>query len=256
MKIKAVTFNMQNGQLWKEEEPDCPEQDFAASVEFLKSLQADVYFLQEVERGYDGGKQVYPPPNYGLLKEGFPDFDSAFVYPPVNPDELPFGLGLAILSRWPLTAVGEHRLPAGELEFEFDGRKRRPSQRSILRANTVVDGHTIQLVNTHLQAYFMVGSSSLEHPEQRGCLESLLRGLGETALLGGDFNSAPGEALDEQMEGSGFRSAQTAEVTWKRRPYVVDHIFYGEFYRLEECEVVATNTSDHHAVKAIFSIGE
>ncbi len=256
MKITAVTFNMQNGQLWKEEDPDCTEQDFSAGVEFLKSLDADIYFLQEVERGYDGGKQVYPPPNYGVLKDGFPGFDSAFVYPPVNPDELPFGLGLAVLSRWPLGGVGEHRLPASDLEFEFDGRKRRPSQRSILRANTVVDGRVIQLVNTHLQAYFMVGSSSLEHPEQRECLESLLKGLGGAALLGGDFNSAPGEGLDKQMQESGYRSSQTREATWKRRPYVVDHIFYGESFRLEKSEVIPTAASDHHAVRAVFSFEE
>ncbi len=256
MKISAVTFNLQNGQSWEDENPDCSTIDFPASVEFLRSLDADVYFLQEVERGFDGGAQIHPPPNFSLLQAGFPDYDSAFTYPPKNPDELPFGIGLAILSRWPLQIQGSHVLPASDLEFEFDGRQRRPSERSILRASIQIGEQALQLVNTHLQAYFMIGSTSLEYPEQRNHIEALVRALGVATLLGGDFNSSPEDDLATQLEAAGYCSAQTEVPTWKRRPYVVDHLFYGAALNVESCEVIETATSDHHAVRAVFDFAE
>ena len=54
MKLTAVSLNMQNGQLWDEKDPDAAPVNFSAAVDFLVSLQADIYFLQEVEQGHDG----------------------------------------------------------------------------------------------------------------------------------------------------------------------------------------------------------
>jgi endonuclease/exonuclease/phosphatase family metal-dependent hydrolase len=255
MKITAVTLNMQNGQQWCEDDPDGAPVDFAASLEFLHSLEADIYFLQEVERGYDGGKQVNPPPHYTLLQEGFPAFATAFAYPPVNEDELPFGLGLAILSRWPLLESVAHVLPAAGIKFAFGGRDRRPSARSVLRSTTATPAGRLHLLNTHLQAFFMIGSSSEKYPRQRQCLEFLVRALGRETplLLAGDFNTAPDEKLPAQLLRAGLRTAQDKTPTWRRRPYVVDHLFHNNGMHLESCEVVPTETSDHHAVRAVFS---
>jgi endonuclease/exonuclease/phosphatase family metal-dependent hydrolase len=256
VKIRAVTFNLQNGQLWSEEDPEREVLDFAASIKFLRSLEADLYFLQEVERGHDGGRQEWPPPNFTRLVEEFPFHEHHFCYPPVNADELPFGLGLALLSRFPLHGKSHHILPSGEVRFSFGGRERSPSRRSVLRAVIDSPRGPLHLLNTHLQAYFMIGTSSDEHPSQRNCLAALLRGLGENVLLGGDFNSAPEESLVEQMESLGFRSAQTEQITWKRRPYVVDHLFAGPSLTLESCEVIPTEVSDHHAVRAVYEVTE
>jgi endonuclease/exonuclease/phosphatase family metal-dependent hydrolase len=256
MKLTAVTFNMQNGQGWDDNDPDGAPVDFTASVNFLRSLEADVYFLQEVERGHDGGMQVQPPPHYTELQAGFPQFASAFAYPPGNTDELPFGLGLAILSRWPLMEPVAHILPAPELSFEFGGRERRPSNRSLLRTTAKLPGADLHLLNTHLQAFFMIGSTSEKHPAQRQCLETLVRALGKgtSLLLGGDFNIGPDEKLVQQMKRTGLKPAQTKEPTWRRRPYVVDHLFASASLTLENCEVIPTETSDHHAVRAVYSV--
>jgi endonuclease/exonuclease/phosphatase family metal-dependent hydrolase len=255
VKLTAVTFNLQNGQPWFEEDPDSTLIDFPATIDFLRSLDAEIYFLQEVEQGHDGGNQVSPPPNFERLVRALPGYDHHFCYPPVNPDELPFGLGLAIFSRFALHGKSQHILPAGEVTFPFGGRERVPSQRSVLRASMDSPRGPLHLVNTHLQAYFMIGMTSDKHPAQRNCLASLLQGLGSNVLLGGDFNSAPEEKLVEQLEGLGFRSAQTTESTWKRRPYVVDHLFSGPDLKLESCEVIPTPVSDHHAVRAIYTLG-
>lgn len=256
MKLKAVSLNMQNGQHWDDNSPDDAPVDFAAAVDFLVSLDADIYFLQEVERGFDGGGQIQPPPHYEQLRAGFPDFATAFSYPPDNPDELPFGIGLAILSRWPLMETAAHVLPPADISFEFGGRERRPSHRSILRTTARLPSGALHLLNTHLQAFFMIGSSSEKHPEQRRCLETLVRALGmeQPILLGGDFNIGPGEKVVEQMQRAGLKPAQTTEPTWRRMPYVVDHLFASPALALESCKLVPTETSDHHAVCAVFSL--
>jgi endonuclease/exonuclease/phosphatase (EEP) superfamily protein YafD len=73
-------------------------------------------------------------------------------------------------------------------------------------------------------------------------------------LLAGDFNCAPGEGLVEQFSAAGLRSAQDSEITWRRRPYVMDHLFYNAGLAAEQVEVLPTLASDHHAVRAEFRI--
>lgn len=253
MSLRVATFNMQNGQPWIEADPDCPTIDIEATGAFLNGLDADIICLQEVEQGHDGGGQIEPPPNYTRLKQLLPGYESVFSYPIRNETELPFGLGLAIFSRTPLTDFKRTDLPASGMEFEFGGKKRRPSSRLLLEVSTVFSGQKLRILNTHLQAFFMIGSSSEEHPEQRAILETRLRDLGlEAAILAGDMNSAPGESLVAQFENVGFRTVQNEQSTWHRMPYVMDHIFYNEPLTLNAKRVEQTSVSDHHAVVAEF----
>lgn len=253
MPLRVATFNMQNGQPWTEVDPDSPAIDIEATGAFLNGLDADILCLQEVERGYDGGAQVDPPPNYTCLKELLPGYDSVFSYPIKNKTELPFGLGLAIFSRAPLTDFKKTDLPASGLEFEYAGKKRHPSARLLLEVSAIFFGQKLRILNTHLQAFFMIGSSSDEHREQRNILETRLRDIGlEPAILAGDMNSAPGESLVAQFENAGFRTAQNEKPTWRRMPYVMDHIFYNATLKPSFRRVEQTSVSDHHAVVAEF----
>lgn len=251
--FSALTFNMQNGQVWEEKDPDAAEVDFSRSIDFLRGQDADVIFLQEVERGYEGGRQVDPPPHYTQLKEALPEYDSVFAYPVPNPQEIPFGLGLALFSKTPLRRFRKVDLPAAEITFEFAGTQRSPSQRVLIEAETEIAGRPVRLLNTHLQAFFMIQSSSNAHPLQRNLVAGELANSTGATLLGGDFNSAPGETLVQQLETAGFRASQTTQVTWKRMPFVLDHIFYNAPLRLECCTVIPTLASDHHAVRSEFS---
>jgi endonuclease/exonuclease/phosphatase (EEP) superfamily protein YafD len=45
---------------------------------------------------------------------------------------------------------------------------------------------------------------------------------------------------------------QDREVTWRRQPYVLDHIFYNSPLRVVNHSVVPTLTSDHHLLVADF----
>lgn len=254
--FSALTFNMQNGQVWDENDPDGSEVNIDRAIAFLREQDADVVFLQELERGYEGGRQIEPPPHYSRLKAALPRYHSVFGYPAPNPLEIPFGLGLAILSKTPLKNFFRVDLPAAEITFEYDGVRRTPSQRLLLGADTEIEGRMVRLLNTHLQAFFMIKGSSNDHLTQRDLVEAELRKCAGPALLGGDFNSAPEETVVEQYAREGFRASQTTEVTWRRMPFVLDHIFYNRPLRLESCAVIPTEASDHHAVRSEFSFAE
>ena len=251
--FSALTFNMQNGQAWDEENPDDPTVDLDGTVTFLREQNADVIFLQEVEKGYEGGNQVDPPPNYTCLKEKLTGYDSVFGYPIANPLEIPFGLGLAIFSKTPLQNSYRVDLPPAEISFEYAGIKRQPSHRLLLGADTMIAGRSVRLLNTHLQAFFMIGATSNDYPGQRNVVEAELRKCAGPTLLAGDFNSTPQESLVQQFADAGFQVSQNTEITWRRMPFVLDHIFHNEALKLERAQVLATLASDHHAIRSEFS---
>jgi endonuclease/exonuclease/phosphatase (EEP) superfamily protein YafD len=41
-------------------------------------------------------------------------------------------------------------------------------------------------------------------------------------------------------------------MTWRRRPYVLDHVFYNDRLRCEGHRVLPTLASDHHVLLADF----
>ncbi len=255
MSFRFLTFNIQNGQPWSDE-PTKPVVDLEGVCEFLASQDADIICLQEVERGFDGGLQLEPPPHYGMLRSLLPNYDSVFGYPMRNELEIPFGLGLAIFSRTTLTGFARTDLPAAPITFEFEGKTRNASRRLLISAKTMIEGSPINILNTHLQAFFMIKSSSNEHLDQRNLVELKLREQAGASILAGDMNSAPAETLVEQFQRAGFESVQTTEPTWRRMPYVVDHIFHNAQIRCLDRQVVPTTTSDHHALVADFEFAE
>jgi len=252
----ALTLNMQNGQVWDHRDPDSTPLRIGDTIDFLRECGADVIFLQEVEVGYDGGHQADPPPNYSALKAALTGYDSVFSYPRKNPDELPFGLGLAIFSRTPLTGFQRLDLPPADVTFEFGGRLRKPSWRLLIEAESVMDGRGIRLMNTHLQAFFMINATSDDHRGQRNLVQARVLERSIPTVLAGDFNCAPGETLLEQFAASGMRTAQGTEATWRRRPYVLDHLLYNSLLTRVDARVLPTLASDHHAVEATFAFIE
>ena len=253
MTFSTLTFNMQNGQPWDESRPDDNVIDLEQTADFLRRQDADIVFLQEVEQGHDGGGQIEPPPHHARLRGLLPGYESVFAYPLPNKTEIPFGLGLAIFSKTRLRDFARLDLPAADIEFEFGGSKRHPSHRLLIAASTVLQGRQVRLLNTHLQAFFMIGASSADHLAQRKMVEHELLKQTGPAILAGDLNSAPDEGIIEQFAHAGFRCVQNEEITWRRKPFVLDHIFYNDPLRLVRHQVIPTSSSDHHAVKAEMS---
>ena len=83
-------------------------------------------------------------------------------------------------------------------------------------------------------------------------VESVLRASTLPTVIAGDFNLAPGEGLLTHFRHLGYRSGQTTQPTWKRRPYVTDHIFHNGGLELVAHTIVPTPASDHDLLIAEF----
>ncbi len=253
-RFRVLQFNMQFGQGWDATDPDHAPVRLERTIDEIKSHDADVILLQEVEWARPNGQQLTPPPNYTRLAAELKGYHGTFAYPKPDPRELPFGIGLAIFSRGPLRDITRVDLPSPPIPFVFDGRKTTPTDRVLIAATTTLDGHDVRLLNTHLLAFFMLGTTSLENPEQRKRLAGLLRNATGPTLLGGDFNVRHHESLAAQFGNEGFRTVQSSEITWRRQPYILDHIFHNAPLRCVGHRVSPTLASDHHALIADFEI--
>ncbi len=245
-RFSILQFNMQFGQVWDDAYPDHAPVDLAQTIAEIKRQNADIVLLQEVEHAEPGGKQLNPPPNYTLLKAALPEYDSYFSYPKEDERELPFGIGLAIFSRTKLFDTSKLDLPSPPIEFDFNGETKTPTDRLLIGAKTEIGGKTVQLFNTHLLAFFMLKSSSTEYPKQREMVVSHLRQSSLPTLLGGDFNVSGHETLVAQFEEAGFSTAQWSEITWRRMPLVLDHVFFNDQLLCLNQRVIPTPSSDHH----------
>lgn len=256
VRFKVLQFNMQFGQVWREDDPDNAPIDVAQTVAEIKRHDADLILLQEVERAQPGGTQPPMPPNYSFLKQELRGYDSTFAFPREDPRELPFGIGLAIFSRTPLRDLRRRDLPSPSVEFDFHGERKTPTDRLMIGARTTIGGHDVTVFNTHLLALFMLHSSSEEHPQQRQAVVDEVSGTPGAAFIGGDFNVSKHESLVRQFAAKGLRTVQTAEVTWRRRPYVLDHLFHNAALRVVSHRLCPTSASDHHALVAEFEFVE
>jgi endonuclease/exonuclease/phosphatase family metal-dependent hydrolase len=250
--FKVLQFNMQFGQNWNEANPDFAPINLDLTIAAIRGHDADIVLLQEVEQGRPGGVQPDPPPNFSHLRNALTGYDSFFSYPKPDPRELPFGIGLAILSKTPLGDTVRRDLPSPAVEFHFRGEKKTPTDRLLIGAKTVVDDRPLQLFNTHLLAWFMLSASSEENTIQRQFLADQLSDVAGPTLLGGDFNVRKHDSLVAQFAGIGYQTVQTSEATWRRRPYVLDHLFYNRFLRPVHHAVSQTPASDHHMLVAEF----
>lgn len=253
MSFRVLQFNMQYGQPWDDVYPDTAPINLDRTTEEIRRHDADIVMLQEVEQTRPGGVQAQPPPHYMRLKAEFPEYDSYFCYPRPDARELPFGIGLAIFSKTPLSEHICLNLPSPPVEFDFFGEKKTPTDRLLIGATTTIGGHRLRLLNTHLLAFFMLKSSSEVHLDQRRLVEDQLRLSSDTpTLLSGDFNVSKHHSLIEQFAEAGYRTVQAQEITWRRRPYVLDHIFYNRWLKPGQWWVQPTLASDHHTLTAEF----
>lgn len=251
-RFRVLQFNMQFGQIWDEANPDTAPVDLERTIGEIRRHNADLIFLQEVEQARPGGRRVEPPPNYTRLRAGFPEYDSAFFYPPADSRELPFGIGLAIFSRTPLRHVRAVVLPSPKIEFNFNGETKTPTDRLLVAAQTEIGGRPIALFNTHLLALFMLEAESESRLEQIDLVVNEIMKERGPVVLAGDFNLSRHEWLVARLAAKGFATVQQSEITWRRRRYVLDHIFYTRDLRPLSHAVVPTPASDHHAVVADF----
>ncbi|MBI5381873.1 MAG: endonuclease/exonuclease/phosphatase family protein [Opitutae bacterium] len=251
-RFRVVQFNMQFGQRWDDADPDGAPVDLDGTIAEIRRHEGDIVLLQEVEQAQPGGVQPETPPNYARLRRELPAYDGFFAFPKPDPRELPFGIGLAVLSRTPLTAPTRRDLPSPPIPFDFFGVEKTPTDRLLIGVQTQVAGRALQLFNTHPLAFFMLKSSSQDHGVQRAIIAEMLRQSKLPTVIGGDFNVSRHESLVAQFSQIGYATVQQSAVTWRRRPYVLDHLFYNEHLRCVAYQVHPTPASDHHVLVADF----
>ena len=251
-RFRVLQFNMQFGQCWDEERPDEAPLRLDLTLAEIRRHDADIVMLQEVEHAQPGGRQVVPPPNYTRLRDALPGYHGWFSYPRADPRELPFGVGLAILARAELSDCTRLDLPSPPIEFDVQGRRTTPTDRLLIGARTIIAGREVQLLNTHLLAFFMLGSSSTRNPFQRRMVAEQLEAAKGPMLLAGDFNVSGHASLVAEFAARGFRTVQDMRPTWRRRPYVLDHIFHNNHLRCVAHRVEPTPASDHLVLAADF----
>lgn len=256
-RISTLSLNMQNGQFWDPDNPDDCGIRIQDTIDFLLERDADIIFLQEVEFPSGDYPDTDHHPNYDKLSQALSNYDSYFSLPLTNHPQLPFGIGLAIFSKFPLMDSTHIVLPAEDIEIDYQSRRWHLADRSLIRADINLDGHRIRLLNTHLQAYFVIGRNADDHPDQRDEVKhQVVLGYAECGevLLAGDFNCAPGEHSINSLMETGLISANPGVVTWRRLPYSLDHIMYSRGFNLESFEAVDNTISDHLPVLAELEI--
>jgi len=250
--FRLLQFNIQFGQVWDEADPDNAPINLDATIEEILKHDADLILLQEVEHAQPNGVQLDPPPHFTRLQKALPGHEGYFAYPRPDPRELPFGIGLAIFSRTPLRNKMRRELPSPPVEFDFYGKTTTPTDRLMIGARTTIDGRELQVFNTHLLAFFMLKSSSTLHPFQREIVVEQASSTDGPTVLAGDFNVSSHQDLIGQYAERGFKTVQDERITWRRRPYVLDHIFYNAGLRCLSHAVKETTASDHQVLVADF----
>lgn len=250
--FRVVQFNMQFGQSWAEQDPHDGDIDLTATLAEIRRHNADIILLQEVERAQPNGAQPNPPPNYTRLCADLKVGDSWFAYPKADDRELPFGIGLAILANTPLRDKTRIDLPSPHIAFEFDGKPKTPTDRLLIGAKTTIQGREVQLFNTHLLAFFMLGADSEQYPEQQKIVARQLAASPGPTILGGDFNVRNHASLVTEYSAIGYQTVQNEAATWRRQPYVLDHLFYNSKLQVVRHSVEPTLASDHHVLVADF----
>ncbi|HXQ81060.1 MAG TPA: endonuclease/exonuclease/phosphatase family protein [Opitutaceae bacterium] len=252
--FRVLQFNMQFGMAWDAKAPDSGPVDIKATVGEIRRHKPDIVLLQEVEHAQFGGVQIEPPPNYSLIKEALREYDSWFSYPKADPRELPFGIGLAIFSRTRLLEKLRIDVPSPAIEFVFRGRKTTPTDRVMIGAKTLVNGREVQIYNVHLLAFFMLGISSTMYPWQRDLVADRLAASDLPTILGGDFNVSQDDPIVEQFAEHGYATVQHKVPTWRRQPFVLDHIFFNSGLRCIRHHLEDSNVSDHLPLVADFDL--
>jgi endonuclease/exonuclease/phosphatase family metal-dependent hydrolase len=248
--FRIHTLNMQFGQTWDDAYPDHAPIRLEETLKEIQLHNADIVMLQEVEHAQPGGAQPAVPPNYTWLQERLKGYHGYFAFPKSDPRELPFGIGLAIFSRTPLRDCFKVDLPSPPVEFDFFGVTKTPTDRVLIGATTTIGGRDLRLLNTHLLAFFMLKTSSELHTDQRKLVEDQLRRSSGPTILTGDFNVSKHHSLIKQFSDAGYETVQDKEITWRRRPYVLDHVFHNKHLKPVAWKVTPTIASDHHSLTA------
>jgi endonuclease/exonuclease/phosphatase family metal-dependent hydrolase len=237
-RVRVMIYNIHAGK-------DAGGVDNLAGVAALvRETSADLVLLQEVDQGTRRSGNVDQP---AVLAErtGFRvAFGSALDYDGGE-------YGVAILSRWPITSDTLFHLPVDPPQ-ERAGGSHEP--RGALRAEIASPYGRLTVFTTHIDA----SREDVWRLQEGRVVASLVAAALRTnrlTLLGGDFNSTPESAVQQELRATGLRDAfaecgrgegltYPADSAVKR----IDFLFLPGGMRCTSAEVIASRVSDHRPV--------
>lgn len=155
-----------------------------------------------------------------------------------------FVSGNAILSRWPLEAIGNPSLPGRKPFYVLRNNRR------VLYCATEIGGERVLLGSIHNNMY-----NDAVNLEQ---VYMILADVGsQPAILAGDFNARPGSpSIDAVRESERFTGAFDGPPTFRssRPSRTIDYIFAPASWELLEHDTICDDVSDHCAVISTFRV--
>jgi endonuclease/exonuclease/phosphatase family metal-dependent hydrolase len=218
--------------------------NLARIAALVDSLRADIVLLQEVDRNTQRSGGVDQPAVLSKLTGHHAAFGKSLDYQGGD-------YGIAILSRWPISAETTFHLPVTPPQ-ERSGGSYEP--RAALRVIIASPAGPLAVVNTHLDSS---GDDKWRRQEIRTVLAIVdtLRQRGIPTLAGGDFNSTPESSTQETVRASGLRDAwvlcgQGDGLTYPADSSVkrIDYLFLSGAATCRGATVVKTDASDHRPV--------
>jgi endonuclease/exonuclease/phosphatase family metal-dependent hydrolase len=231
--IRVLVYNIHAGK-------DAKGVDNLARVaELVRSTNADIVLLQEVDRGTTRSGKVDQPDVLSKLT----GFNIAFGK---TLDYQGGDYGIAVLSRWPIRGDTLIRLPVNPPQARSGGLY---EPRGALRATIEVPGGSLEVVNTHIDA-------SREDFYRRQEMTTILQLAAQrSTLVGGDLNAEPGSAVIEMIRGSPVRDAWAECGTGPGLSYPadkpvkrIDYLLVPSGWRCVSGTVIETDASDHRPV--------
>ncbi len=254
-RLRLVTYNIHHG-VGNDSCADAPAPLEGADcglnlqrvAEVLKRHRPDIVALQEVDRNWLRSAGSDQPAVFAHVLGMYACYGANLNLPPDLPGGRNREYGNLILSRFPITGCRNLPQPKATPEAE---------QRGLLLARINVDGHTLQLANTHLH------TKPEDRMLQAKSIHEALRAIDAPIILMGDLNARPGDpelayllstlrdAWQLAGKGPGLTSPASPSEPARNR---IDYILLSPMFLVDRIEVdttpIARTASDHHPVVA------
>jgi len=142
--FRVLQFNIQFRPELDEADPDtAPVNLISRSPRFAGTMPTSFSCRKSSRRCPVAGAAGIRRRTLRRLRAAFPAYDAFFSYPKADPRELPFGIGLAILSKTELADPIRRDLPSPAVEFDFQGERKTPTDRLLIGARQMIAGRQL-----------------------------------------------------------------------------------------------------------------
>jgi endonuclease/exonuclease/phosphatase family metal-dependent hydrolase len=254
--MKILTLNLWNG-----------GKLFEAALNFLRTENADVMFLQEAYDGHDHGFEERFR-TVDILKATFPEHYAFFapVYADTRQHEGEIDDGQLILSRWPLTKTESLFLDVPYGKYDQDGTTDFSNFPALVQKATLMfEEKEITLLNVHGPVNFNGDEDDVRRLRLR---DIILNNISEYTIAAGDFNMRPTtqtiQAIEQKLVNV-FAGEFTTTFNLRRKDLVkfpgyatsvVDMLFVSPSFKMVAKAAPQIEVSDHLPLVAEIDVTE